>query len=197
MNPTLLVCCQGLLAFLLATPGLAARSLAPLRSPSLTTEGKSRTVEVRGSISEPIVVVGNKLWFFISVSNETTKPVFGVRLRDVSADGFEMASRCWCDSGVPCDGAVRQSVLSVPIGAAKLDCELIAARLDPGQSIAVSGVLLANRAHAKETLVANVSWSDEGKALSGNFTTLGGCVIQTGFEQWRSSSGLTISFFAR
>ena len=154
-------------------------------------QGRSNDVEVRGGISDSVLTRGSRTWFFLSVSNHSPKPISVVRLRELRAEGFAIVSRCWC--GAENSGCGELSRGSVPPAAPPLDCELISQRLEPGQSAVVSGQLVAESAHEKEAVIAEVSWRNDGDSLSNQFALLGETTVQGSFEHWRSSAAYDLA----
>lgn len=150
---------------------------APQKTAPPADEG--RGVDVGGALSGATIAEGQEVSFLISVSNRTSKPIFAVHVDELFKEGLTVASMSWCDINKLPDAG------SIP-GTQKLGCDAIVPKLEAGQSVTVSGKLAATQAHDRERVIAAVSWND-GKTNSQSFAALGEIVVQTGWEQWRSS----------
>jgi hypothetical protein len=142
------------------------------------------------------VAKGSELRFFVTVRNQTGAPIYNVELKGPTAEGLDVAQRCWCGgtTGVCGELAARAAAPGTASDASKSSaapCGPLAAQLAPGQSVAVWGDLHAAKATDKEAVIGEVDWTNGAGAearRSNDAFSLGETVIQGWFEQFRSSS---------
>jgi len=172
--------CAAILILVLATPLLAQEPGGVAPPPATASVGnQGKGIEISGALSESTIPKGQEVTFLVSVTNYTSKPIFSIHLDTLFKEGLTVVSTSWCDiNKIQNAGSVANTQA--------LGCDAIAKKLEAGQSVTVSGQLTARQAHERERVIAGVSWSD-GKTSSQSFALLGEIVIQTGWEQWRSS----------
>jgi hypothetical protein len=177
-----LLICLAALILLLTTPIIAqTRSDSTRPTKPGAPENSGQGIEINGALSESTVPKGQEIEFLVSISNHSPKPVFSLQLEQLFKEGLTVAATSWCD-------VTKLSNADNSPGPQALACGPIVPRLEPGQSILVSGRLSARAEHQKERVIASLTW-DDGHTTSHSFTPLGELVIQSGWDQWRSSAG--------
>ena len=163
-------------------------------------------MQVTGSLSTATVAKGDDLRFFVTVRTPTNAAIFSVALKGPTAAGLDLASRCWCGST---DGACSDLCIRIR-GAAGCITGHIEERAGhktqpmPNPALPSSRHSLRRvrawpygatstppKQRTRRTVVAEVDWNDSAapNPRTSNFAfPLGDAVIQSDFEQFRSSS---------